>query len=359
MNKRDAAAAATLADPRWPQVLARAADCDGLFYFAVKTTGVYCRPACSARTPRPENVLFFADTASARAAGFRACRRCRPDSTPPADAQAALVAELCRRIDAADAPIPLAALAAQAGLSPAHLHRLFKRITGVTPKAWADAARATRLRAALARGERVTAAGYDAGFSSSSRLHAQARSALGMQPRQFRAGGAQLAIRYALTRCELGDLLVAASDQGVCAILFGDDPAALRADLAQRFPQATLSAGDAAFAALVAQVVALVETPGAGLGLPLDLRGTAFQQRVWRALREIPSGSTASYAEIAARIGAPGSARAVAQACAANRLAVAVPCHRVVRQDGELSGYRWGVARKRALLAREAREPGT
>lgn len=356
MNKQEAAAA-TLADPRWTQVLARETASDGSFFFAVKTTGVYCRPVCSARTPRPENVLFFPDTASARAAGFRACLRCRPDSTPPAAVQTAVIAALCRAIEAAEAPIPLATLAARAGLSPAHLHRLFKRITGLTPKAWADAARATRLRAALARGERVVDAGYDAGFSSSSRLHAQARRALGMQPRQFRAGGAQLAIRYALTRCELGDLLVAASDRGVCAILFGEDPVALRADLAQRFPHATLSAGDAEFAALVAEVVALIEAPRAGANLPLDLRGTAFQQRVWQALRTIPPGRTASYAEIAAQIGAPRASRAVAQACAANPLAVAVPCHRVVRQNGELSGYRWGVARKRALLAREAEEP--
>jgi len=355
MNKQETAAA-TLADPRWAQVLARAPDSDGQFFVAVKTTGIYCRPVCSARTPRPENVRFFSDAASARAAGFRACLRCKPDSTPPAAVQAAIVADLCRLIDAAEAPPPLAALAARAGLSPAHLHRLFKRVTGLTPKAWADAGRATRLRDALARGERVSDAGYDAGFNSSSRLHAQARHALGMQPRQFRAGGAQLAIRYALTHCALGGLLVAASELGVCAILFGEDPAALGEELAQRFPQATLREGDSDFAELVARVVALVDAPGTGADLPLDLRGTAFQQRVWQALRGIPPGHTASYAEIAARIGTPTAARAVAQACAANPLAVAVPCHRVVRQNGDLAGYRWGVARKRALLARERDE---
>lgn len=355
MNKQEAAAA-TLADPRWAQVLARAPDSDGRFFLAVKTTGVYCRPVCSARTPRPENVRFFSDTASARAAGFRACLRCKPDSTPPAAVQAAIVADLCRLIDAAEAPLPLAALAARAGLSPAHLNRLFKRVTGLTPKAWADAGRATRLREALARGERVTDAGYDAGFSSSSRLHAQAAGALGMQPRQFRAGGAALVIRYALTQCALGGLLVAVSERGVCAVLFGDDAAALRADLAQRFPQAQLTEAAPGFAELVAQVVTLVDAPRGAAELPLDLRGTAFQQRVWQALRAIPPGRTASYADIAAQIGAPRASRAVAQACAANPLAVVVPCHRVVRQNGDLSGYRWGVARKRALLARERGE---
>jgi len=267
-----------------------------------------------------------------------------------------MVADLCQFIDAAETPPPLATLAARAGLSPAHLHRLFKRVTGLTPKGWANAARAARLRDALARGDRVADAGYSAGFNSSSRLHAQARNALGMQPRQFRAGGEQIAIRYVLTRCSLGELLIAATEFGVCAILLGDDPAALREDLKQHFPRALLSEADDGFADLVAQVVTLVDAPRMGTRLPLDLRGTAFQQRVWQALLAIPPGHTASYTEIAARIGAPRASRAVAGACASNHLAVAVPCHRVLRQDGELSGYRWGIARKRALLARERGE---
>ena len=354
--KKQEAAAATLADPRWAQVLSRAPDAEEPFFFAVRTTGVYCRPDCRSRTPRPENVLFFSDTASARAAGFRACLRCVPDGAPTATLQESIVADLCQFIDTAETPPSLATLATRAGLSPAHLHRLFKRVTGLTPKAWADAARAARLRDALAKGDRVADAGYTAGFNSSSRLHAQARRALGMQPRQYRAGGEQIAIRFVLTRCSLGELLIAATELGVCAILLGDDPAALRDDLTQRFPKALISQAEDAFADLVAQVVTLIDTPRTDTRLPLDLRGTAFQQRVWQALMAIPPGHTASYTDIATRIGAPRASRAVAGACAANHLAVAVPCHRVLRQDGALSGYRWGVARKRALLARERGE---
>jgi AraC family transcriptional regulator of adaptative response/methylated-DNA-[protein]-cysteine methyltransferase len=347
-------AAATVADPRWAAVVARDPKADGRFFYSVKSTGVYCRPSCAARTPRPENVAFHASAEAAQRAGFRPCKRCRPDQPPRAQRDAATVEALCRFIDAADELPTLAQLAQHAGLSPYHLHRRFKAVTGLTPKAYAAERRADRVRRELARSDTVTGAIYDAGFNSSGRFYAQADRMLGMTPARYRAGGAEAEIRFAVGECSLGSILVAGSDRGVCAILLGDDPDALVRDLQDRFPQARLIGGDAAFEQWVARVVGFVEAPGLGLDLPLDVRGTAFQQRVWRALQEIPPGSTASYSEIALRIGAPKSVRAVAQACGANPLAVAIPCHRVVRQDGGLSGYRWGVARKRALLARES-----
>ncbi|WP_370630214.1 bifunctional DNA-binding transcriptional regulator/O6-methylguanine-DNA methyltransferase Ada [Xenophilus sp. Marseille-Q4582] len=347
-------AAAVVADPRWAAVQARDAAADGRFVYSVRTTGVYCRPSCGARPARPENVAFHASCAEAEHAGFRPCRRCRPDQPPRAQRQAALVADLCRTLEAADELPNLDALAAQAGLSPSHLHRTFKAVTGLTPRAWAAARRAQRLREALGRpGARVTDAIYDAGYGAASRFYERAGDVLGMTPTAWRAGGADTDIRFAIGQCSLGAILVARSDRGVCAIALGDDPEALAAELQDRFPHARLIGGDPDFERLVAQVVGLVEAPRQGLDLPLDVRGTAFQQRVWQALRAIPPGETASYAEIAKRIGAPTATRAVAQACGANPLAVAIPCHRVVRRDGALSGYRWGVERKRSLLARE------
>jgi AraC family transcriptional regulator of adaptative response/methylated-DNA-[protein]-cysteine methyltransferase len=341
-------------DPRWFAVMARDARMDGSFVYSVRTTGVYCRPSCAARLANPRNVRFHATPAEAEAAGFRPCKRCRPDAPPQRERHAARVAEACRMIEAAEEPPPLAALAQAAGMSPHHFHRVFKSITGLTPKDYAAAHRARRAREALARNGTVTEAIYEAGFSTSSRFYEKAPSMLGMPPSAYRRGGAKAVIRFALGECSLGSILVASSDKGVCAILLGDDPAALLRDLQDRFPQAELIGGDPEFEALVAQVVGFVEAPGIGLDLPLDLRGTAFQQRVWRALRDIPAGMTVSYAEIARRIGAPAAVRAVGAACGANALAVAIPCHRVVRSDGGLSGYRWGIERKRTLLAREA-----
>jgi len=346
---------ATRRDPRWAAVVARDRDADGQFFYAVRTTGVYCRPSCAARPARPENVSFHATTADAERAGFRPCRRCRPDEPPLAEQHAARVAALCRLIEKAETMPSLAELAQHAGLSIYHLHRVFKAVTGLTPKAYAAAHRAHRLRAGLDRGASVTDAIYDAGYGSNARFYEESGDVLGMTPSRYRAGGADTEIRFAIGQCSLGAILVAASGRGVCAILIGDDPDALARDLQDRFPRAALIGGDAAFEQLVAKVVGFVEAPGIGLDLPLDIRGTAFQQRVWQALREIPAGRTASYTEIARRIGAPKSVRAVAGACAANALAVAIPCHRVVRHDGGLSGYRWGVERKRALLEREAK----
>ncbi|MFN7609262.1 MAG: bifunctional DNA-binding transcriptional regulator/O6-methylguanine-DNA methyltransferase Ada, partial [Ralstonia sp.] len=268
--------------------------------------------------------------------------------------QAALVAQACRRIEAADTPPTLDALAQDAGLSPYHFHRLFKSVTGLTPKAYADAHRARKLRAQLERGSSVTEAIYDAGFNASSRFYEASDNVLGMTASRYRAGGAQTTIRFAVGECSLGSILVAQSDRGICAILMGDDPDALVRDLQDTFPKAELIGGDVGFEDLVAKVVGFVEAPSIGLDLPLDVRGTAFQERVWQALREVPPGSTISYTEIATRIGAPQAVRAVAQACADNHIAVAIPCHRVIRRDGNASGYRWGVERKLALLEREA-----
>lgn len=342
-------------DPRWARVVARDKSGDGEFYYSVATTGVYCRPSCPARQANPKNVAFHASPAAARAAGFRACLRCRPDDVSIDAANAAKVVAACRMLDEADAVVELATLAAAAGLSPYHFHRLFKKTTGVTPRAYAAARRAARMRDGLVEAPSVTDAIYAAGFSSSGRFYASATSRLGMTPSRFRAGGRGEALTFAVAECSLGAILVASSGKGVAAILFGDDPDALVRELQDRFAHAQLVGGDARYEEVVARVIAFVEAPRGGLDLPLDVRGTAFQQRVWEALRDVPAGETASYAELARRIGAPKAARAVAGALAANPLAVAIPCHRVVRDDGSLSGYRWGVARKRALLAREAR----
>ena len=347
-------AAETTNDPRWAAVVARDAAADGTFVYSVRTTGVYCRPSCASRRARPENVRFHATGEAAAAAGFRPCRRCRPDQPSLAEQNAALVTAACRTIEAAERAPTLEALAAAAGISPFHFHRIFRSVTGVTPRAYAREHRARRMRSALGAERTVTRAIYEAGYASNGRFYADSRDVLGMTPTDFRAGGAAVEIRFAIGECSLGSILVARSAQGVCAILLGDDPDLLVHQLQARFPRAELVGGDAEFERLVAVVVGFVEQPGLGLDLPLDVRGTAFQQRVWQALRRVPAGRTVSYAEIARYIGAPRSVRAVAHACATNLLAVAIPCHRVVRSDGGLAGYRWGVERKRALLAREA-----
>lgn len=346
-------AANTTSDPRWAAVLTRDPAADGQFFYSVRTTGVYCRPSCASRTARPENVTFHATAAAAEGAGFRPCKRCKPDQA--AGQQAARVAGLCRLIEGAEQMPDLKTLAQHAGLSPWHLHRVFKAVTGLTPRAYAAAHRTQRVKAGLHKGARVTEAIHDAGYSSGARFYEQSNAVLGMTPTRYRTGGAGTEIRFAIGQCTLGAILVAASARGICAILMGDDPDALARDLQDRFPRAELLGGDAGFERWVAQVVGFVEQPGLGLNLPLDIRGTAFQQRVWQALQKIPAGTTASYTEVAQGMGAPKSVRAVASACAANALAVAIPCHRVVRTDGGLSGYRWGVARKRALLDREAK----
>src|ERR1700761_4995098 len=349
---RELAKAATEADPRWSKVMARDTASDGQFVYSVKSTGVYCRPSCAARLPNPTNVGFHTTPAEARAAGFRACKRCKPDlgkATP----HAAKVAEAARRIAASEEMPSLASLAAKAGLSPHHFHRVFKTVTGLTPKDYAAAHRGKKLREHLHDGASITQAIYDAGYNSGSRFYEKSKSLLGMTPTRYRAGGADEEIRFAIAKTSLGALLVAASEKGVCTILLGDDPEKLLHELQDQFVRARLVGGDAKFEKLVARVERLGEAPDKGLDLPLDIRGTAFQQRVWKALTRIPAGETASYAEIAKKIGKPSAVRAVAQACAGNHLAIAIPCHRVVRTDGGLAGYRWGLARKKELLARE------
>ena len=340
-------------DPRWEQLKARDPAADGAFVYGVTTTGVYCRPSCPSRAAKPQNVRFFTANSEAEAAGFRACLRCKPTGESLAQETAAKVAAAAKLIDEAETPPVLDALAETVGLSPFHFHRVFKAATGLTPRQYADAKRGMKVRAALKSPSTVTQAIYEAGFNANSRFYAQSDALLGMTPTAYKDGGAREAIRFAIGQSSLGAILVASSDKGVCSILIGDDPQELAEDLQRRFGKARLVGDDPAFAALVALVVGFVEAPQLGLDLPLDVRGTAFQQRVWQALRAIPAGSTASYADIAAAIGAPKAVRAVAGACAANPIAVAIPCHRVLRNDGALSGYRWGVERKRALLDAE------
>lgn len=338
---------------RWQAVVDKTRAADNYFYYAVLTTGVYCRPSCGARLPRREHVSFYPSWQAAEQAGFRACKRCKPQQPALREQQAALMAAACRQIENADEIPSLDALARGAGLSRYYFQRLFKALVGVTPKAYGQALRAQRVRTQLQRGDAVTTALYDAGFNSSAPFYASATQLLGMKPRDFRAGAIDTPIQFAVGQCSLGAILVAATAQGVCAILLGDDADSLLRDLQDRFPRAQLNAGDAQFEQWMAQVIGWLETPTSTFELPLDIRGTAFQQRVWQALRAIPLGSTASYSEIAAQLGLPKAARAVAQACAANAIAIAIPCHRVVRNDGALSGYRWGIERKRTLLERE------
>jgi AraC family transcriptional regulator, regulatory protein of adaptative response / methylated-DNA-[protein]-cysteine methyltransferase len=341
-------------DERWKAVVRRDKVAAGMFYYAVLTTGVYCRPSCAARLARREHVRFHATCEEAERAGFRPCKRCRPNEPALDEQRVSAVVKACRAIEATDTMPSLEALANAAGMSRFHFHRIFKAITGVTPKAYAAAHRAQRVRDELPRRDTVTDAIYSAGFNSNGRFYATSSEILGMPPTRFRSGGAGASIRFAVGECSLGSILVAATESGLCAILLGDDPDVLVRDLQDRFPLAQLIGGDREFERLVAKVVGFVESPVIGLDLPLDVRGTAFQKRVWQALCEIPAGSTTSYTDIAQRIGSPQAVRAVARACASNAIAVAIPCHRVVRHDGVLSGYRWGVQRKRALLDREA-----
>lgn len=341
-------------DPRWARVLERDKAADGHFWYSVVTTGVYCRPSCPSRTANPKNVQIHDSLESAKATGFRPCQRCKPDGPSTETENAALIARTCRIIEDSEEEPSLEKLAQAVRLSPSYFHRIFKAATGLTPKGYAAAHRANKVRQGLSSGNSVTEAMYDAGFNSSGRFYEKSTGMLGMTPSQYRAGGLNEEIRFAVGQTFLGSILVASSKKGVAAILLGDDADELVRDLQDRFPRARLIGADADYEAMVARVVGFVEAPELGLDLPLDVRGTSFQQRVWQALREIPVGATISYAEVAQRIGFPKAARAVASACAANNLAVAIPCHRVVRRDSVISGYAWGVERKRALLEREA-----
>jgi AraC family transcriptional regulator, regulatory protein of adaptative response / methylated-DNA-[protein]-cysteine methyltransferase len=340
---------------RWNAVIQRDPKADGKFYYSVKTTGVYCRPSCAARLALRKNVVFHDSCKAAERAGFRACKRCQPNGRPLAEEYAVKVAATCRAIETAEEMPGLDALAKAVAMSKFHFHRVFTKITGLTPKAYAKAHRAERMRKELPKRNTVTEAIYRAGFNSNGRFYVESSQMLGMTPKSFQRGGAGETIRFAIGECSLGSILVAASAKGICAISLGDEPAKLLKDLQDSFSKAQLIGGDKQFEQIVAKVVGFVEAPRVGLDLPLDVRGTAFQRRVWKALREIPAGTTASYTDIAKRIGSPSAVRAVAGACASNTIAVAIPCHRVLRNDGNLSSYRWGVERKRALLTLERR----
>lgn len=335
------------------QISQRLASADGNFWYSVTTTGVYCRPSCHSKRARPEHIQIHATLADARATGFRACKRCNPDGPSIAEKNRTAVAQACRIIESSENDVPLQDLASLVGLSVSHFHRTFKVVTGVTPKDYAFAQRAIRVRKGLAAGRSVTSVLYEAGYSSTGRFYEKAGSFLGMTPTAFRAGGLDERIHFAVGECSLGSILVASSDRGVAAILLGDDPELLLIDLQDRFPHAELIGADPAYEKTVARVVGLVEDPSRTFDLPLDVRGTAFQQRVWRALLDVPAGETIAYSELARRLGTPKSVNEVASACAANNLAVAIPCHRVVKNDGSYRGYSWGIERKQTLLSRE------
>lgn len=340
-------------DARWQAVLNKNENADGQFWYSVKTTGIFCRPSCPSRPSLRSNVSFHQSPEAAEKAGFRACKRCDPKGPGLAGQHAEAVATACRMITEAEEFPSLEQLSKAVKMSPGYFHRLFKAATGLTPKGYANAHRADRVKKALTKRETVTEAIYEAGFNSNGRFYADSSKMLGMKPKEYRDGGVGNTIRFAIGECSLGSILVASSEKGVCAILMGSDPNALARDLQDQFPKAHLIGGDDKYEKLVAKVVGFIEAPKIGFDLPLDIRGTVFQQRVWKELQRIPAGKTASYSEVASRIGFPKSARAVAQACGANTIAVAIPCHRVLRNRGEISGYRWGVDRKQALLARE------
>lgn len=345
-------------DERWAAVLARSAAHDGRFVYAVTTTGIYCRPSCPSRRPRAEHVCFFPAPREAESGGFRACLRCRPASdAAPADAAIERVKRLIdRHVDAGDErPLTLGTLAREAALSPHHLQRTFKQRVGLSPSRYAAARRADRLKTRLRQGDTVTRATYEAGFASPSRAYAVAESALGMTPAAYRRGGRGTHVRYTVVPSSLGRVLVAATERGVCAVSLGDDDSALEAGLATELPEAELARDDDGLAAWAGDVVRSVEGALSPASVPLDVAGTVFQRRVWDALRAIPAGETRSYADLAAELGTPTGARAVARACATNPVAVLTPCHRVVRGDGSLGGYRWGLDRKQQLLDRERR----
>ncbi|HTV66171.1 MAG TPA: bifunctional DNA-binding transcriptional regulator/O6-methylguanine-DNA methyltransferase Ada [Bryocella sp.] len=337
---------------KWQQVMARDARQDGRFVFAVRTTGVYCRPSCPSRRPRRESVEFFANPNDAERAGYRACLRCKPAEV---SAQARYVARARQLLDNAEGVVTLNALSKRVGLSPFHLQRLFKRATGLSPREYQSARRMQLVKAGLRGGGDVTTALYDAGYGSPSRLYEKSTQQLGMTPGEYRRGGTGASITFAIAPTPLGRMLVAATERGLCAVRFGESATELERDLRHEFHSAEVHRDDAAMQRYIEPLVAAIRGDNASIDLPLDVRATAFQMKVWNQLRQIPRGETRSYGDIAREIGEPAAVRAVARACATNPVALAVPCHRVVRSDGQESGYRWGVERKKQLLAREQR----
>lgn len=337
----------------WDAVAGRDRSMDGVFYYAVRTTGVYCRPSCPSRRPKPENVVFFKTRGAAQHAGFRACKRCKPDSDATGNPNSDLVEKVCRYIDShPDQPATLEMLSRAIGLSPFHLQRTFKAMTGITPRAYADSRRLESLKAGLRQGHSVTRSMYDAGYGSSSRLYERASSQLGMTPSRYRKQGSGVTIRYTIAASDVGRMLLAATGKGICSVQFGDSDRALEGALRHEYPQADLVRSDRQLSTSVRAIRDRVRGHN-DRPLPLDIRATAFQRLVWEQLQSIPFGVTKSYGEIAKSIGHPKAARAVARACATNPVAVAIPCHRVVRENGDLGGYRWGVKRKQKLLSLE------
>ena len=340
-------------DARYEAIRARDPRAEGQFFYSVATTGVYCRPTCAARLALRHNVRFHDTPEQAERAGFRPCKRCRPRELSQAQRHLRLVEQARALLESSEIPVRLSELAANAELSPYHFHRLFRRHVGMTPQQYGAACRLRRFGQAVREEATVTAAIYEAGYSSSSRFYEASSGALGMTPSALRRGGQGLQMRAAIRSCSLGLVLVAATDRGVCLVAFEDRRDVLERELRARFPRATVLPSDAGLDGLAAQMVKLIDGAGVAADIPLDLLGTAFQQKVWRALREVPRGTTVTYSELARRIGAPAAVRAVGTACGANPVAVAVPCHRALRGDGGLGGYRWGLQRKRALLDRE------
>jgi AraC family transcriptional regulator, regulatory protein of adaptative response / methylated-DNA-[protein]-cysteine methyltransferase len=337
----------------WAAVEGRDAGADGSFFYGVRTTGVYCRPGCASRRPLRANTIFFETTAAAQEAGFRPCKRCRPTDGSAAARHLAAIEKACSLLRDSDEMPSLAELANAAGISRFHFHRVFKQITGTTPREYAQTQRLGQFGERLAAGQPVAAAIYASGFGSSSRAYEAAPTGLGMTPGARRRGGRGETIRFVTVETPLGWAIIAATERGICMTALADDRDTLRMALRQRFPFAELIAEDAGLKQWADRIVRFITAPDHNLDLPLDIRGTAFQARVWRALQKIPLGRTATYSEIAAAIGQPRAVRAVAQACAANKVALLVPCHRVIRSDGDLGGYRWGMERKRELLDRE------
>ena len=339
-------------ETQWRQVMERDARQDGRFVFAVRTTGIYCRPSCPSRRPRRDSVEFFPDPKQAERAGYRACLRCKPTEI---SSQARAVTRARQLLDEAEGVMTLAELSKRVGVSPFHLQRLFKRATGLSPREYQSARRMQHVKHGLRKGDDVTTALYDAGFGSPSRLYEKASQQLGMTPGAYRRGGAGMTIQYAIVPSPLGRLLVAATSRGLCAVRFGESAAELERELREEFSSAEVHRDDAALRPYLQPLLASLRGENVTMDLPLDVRATAFQKKVWDALREIPAGETRSYSEVARTIGDPKAVRAVATACASNPVAIAVPCHRVVRSDGDLAGYRWGIERKKKLLEQEQR----
>jgi len=340
-------------DGRWNAVVENNSNADGIFYYAVKTTGVFCRPSCSSRLPNRSNIEYFKAVGEAEAAGYRPCKRCSPKSYSKTEKLEQKIVHACRIIEQSEDSVKLKELAAEVRLSASHFHRLFKKIVGVTPKQYSATHQSRRFTRSLKTSRSVTDAIYTAGYSSSSRAYDNNHDQLAMEPRVYRNGAVGVTITYGLAQCYLGWVIVAATDRGVCAIEFGDDPVVLKDQVQKRFPQAQLKKAGSGFNSLIKEVVDFIKAPESNCTIPLDIQGTAFQQRVWRVLRQIKPGKTLSYSDLAERIGNPNAARAVARACAANKLAVVIPCHRIVSKDGKASGYRWGVVRKKMLLKSE------